>query len=35
MWWSEDECAVTKIARQNLMEELLEANATQETICEK
>jgi len=35
MWWSEDECAVTKIARQNLMEELLEANSTQETICEK
>jgi CBS domain-containing protein len=35
MWWSEDECSITKIARHNLMEEILQANVTQEAALEK
>ena len=34
MWWADDECAVTKLARQNSMEESLETSVTQENTCE-
>jgi hypothetical protein len=34
MWWADDECAVTKLARQNSMEESLETSMAQENTCE-
>ena len=34
MWWADDECAVTKLARQNSIEESLETSVTQNNTCE-
>jgi CBS domain-containing protein len=33
MWWTGDDCAVTKISRQVSMEELPETSVTQESTC--
>jgi CBS domain-containing protein len=34
MWWADDECAVTKLARQNPMEDMINANIAEESVCE-
>lgn len=35
MWWTGDECAVTKLSRQVSAEDIPKENVTQENICEE